>query len=243
MNSRRQVLAVCGALFAAMLGAAGVRAADDRDFRQISKNFPAASLKSFRLDARVGSVRVRATNGNDVSLNLELESRREDGWLWGRKGDVRNVELEADASGGILRLSLKGERKGLNEKWVLQVPARLAADIKMDVGDVDALGLAGGARIHVNVGDVNLDVPGGEIEAKVNVGEIKARTASDSYDDVVLETNVGDADLRVGNNRIRNDRRSYGPSDEARWRGTGRDRIRMEVNVGDASLVIAKARV
>jgi hypothetical protein len=38
-------------------------------------------------------------------------------------------------------------------------------------------------------------------------------------------------------------RRRYGPGEDVRWNGTGRDRIRMEVNVGDASLVISKATV
>jgi len=243
LTNRRFVLALTGLLLAAFCVPSAVRA-DDRDFRTISKNFPAASLQGFRVEARVGDVRVRATNTNEISLKLELEARREGGWLLGSKGDPRDVELDESTGGSTLRLSLRGNRKGLNERWTLTVPAKLAAEIKVDVGDVEARDIAGGAHITVNVGNIELDIPHGEIDAKVNVGDIKARTATDAYDDVRLESNVGDADLRVGSQRINsNNKRRYGPGEDVRWSGTGRDRIRMEVNVGDASLVISKARV
>lgn len=244
MHKRRtMILGIAGFLLAAGM-AAPAGAVDDRDFRTISRNFPAASLQGFRVEGRVGTIRVRATNSNDVSLKLELEARREGGWLFGSKGDPRDVELDESSAGGTLRLSLRGERRGLNETWTLTVPARLAAEIKLDVGDVEARDIEGGVRISVNVGNLELDIPRGAIEAKVNVGDIKARTGTDAYDDVRLEANVGGADLRVGSQRISSsNRRRYGPGEDVHWSGTGRDRIRMEVNVGDASLVIGKARV
>ncbi len=244
MYVRRTMLLNLSLLLTAAGLAVPARAADDRDYRTITKNFPAAGLQGFRVEGRVGDVRIRATNSNEVSLKLELEARREGGWLFGGKGDPRDVELDDSASGGTLRLSLRGDRKGLSERWTLTVPARLAAEIKLDVGDVEARDIEGGMRIAVNVGNIELDVPRGSIDAKVNVGDIKARTATDAYDDVRLESNVGDADLRVGSQRINSsNKRRYGPGEDVRWSGTGRDRIRMEVNVGDASLVIAKARV
>jgi len=244
LKQRRLVLGITMLLAAAAAVPGSARAADDRDFRTISKNFPAASLQGFCVDARVGDVRIRATSGSEISLKLELEARREGGWLLGSKGDPRDVELEESSSGGTLRLSLRGERKGLQERWTLLVPAKLAAEVKVDVGDVEARDIEGGARITVNVGNIELDIPRGAIDAKVNVGDIKARTGTDAYDDVRLESNVGDADLRVGSQRVgTSNKRRYGPGEDAHWSGTGRDRIRMEVNVGDASLVIAKTRV
>lgn len=227
-------------LMAAPAAWAAKPAASD-DFREISKNFPAADLKRFHVEARVGSVRVRATNTNEVRMKLELEAKREGGWLLGRKGDPHGVELDSRSVAGTLHLTLRGERKGLSEKWVLEVPARLAAEINVEVGDVEARGMEGGARIHVNVGEIDLDVVRGEIDAKVNVGDIRARTASDDYNDVRLEANVGDTDLRVGSQNVPSSHRGYGPGDSARWNGTGRERIRLEVNVGDASLVISKS--
>jgi len=245
MRMRRNILMTLGGLLAAAAGLAGpVRAADDRDFRTIAKNFPAANLQGFRVEGRVGDIRVRANNSNEISLRLELEARREGGWLLGSKGDPRDVELDESSSGGTLRLSLRGERKGLHERWTLLVPARLAAEIKLDVGDIEARDLEGGMRVSVNVGNIELDVPRGAIDAKVNVGDIKGRTATDAYDDVRLESNVGEADLRVGSQRINSsNKRRYGPGEDVHWSGSGRDRIRMEVNVGDASLVIGKTRV
>ena len=241
LSVRRLVVSAAAALGAVALLPAPATAANDRDFRTISKNFPAANVQAIRVDARVGSVRLRSSSASDVSLKLELESRREDGWIFGRRGDVRDVELETETTGGTLRLTLKGERKGINESWVLLVPARMAADVKLEVGDVEARSLEGGMRVHVNVGNIDIDVPRGEINAKVNVGDINARTGTDAYDDVALEANVGEANLRVGSQRIRSEgKRRYGPGEDVRWTGRGRDRIRMEVNVGDASLVIAK---
>lgn len=244
MQPKRRLAIILASLLAALFCIPSAAHADDRDFRTISKKFPAANLQGFRIEARVGDVRIRATSGNEVSLRLDLEARREGGWLMGSKGDPRDVELEESTSGGTLRLTLRGERKGLNERWILQVPAKLAAEVKLDVGDVEARDIEGGARITVNVGNIELDVPRGAIDAKVNVGDIRARTATDAYDDVRLESNVGEADLRVGAQRIgSSDKRRYGPGEDAHWSGTGRDRIRMEVNVGDASLVIGKTRV
>lgn len=241
---------ICRTAFAAALALAlsfaGAAAAQDRERRDITRSFPAANLQAFRVDARVGDVRVRATNTNEVSLRLELEARREGSSWFGRdrKGDPHGVELEASTSSGMLRLTLRGERKGLHERWTLTVPARLAAEIELEVGDVEARDLAGGVRVHVNVGDITLDVARGAIDAEVNVGDIKARTATDAYEEVRLESSVGDADLRVGTNRIESrNKRRYGPGEDVRWSGIGRDRIRMEVNVGDASLVILKSSV
>lgn len=219
----------------------GAKPAASDDYREITKNFPAADLKRFQVDARVGSVRVRAGNTSEVRLKLELEAKREGGWLFGSKGDPHGVELDSRSVAGTLHLTLRGERKGLSEKWILEVPARLAAEVNVEVGEVEARGLEGGARIHVNVGEIDLDIVRGEIDAKVNVGDIKARTASDDYSDVRLEANVGDTDLRVGSHTVPSSHRGYGPGDSARWNGTGRERIRLEVNVGDASLVISKS--
>ncbi len=244
MHNRRTIILGIGSFLLLAGLAVPARAADDRDFRTITKSFPAANLQGFRVEGRVGTIRVRATNATDVSLKLELEARREGGWLFGSKGDPRDVELDESSAGGTLRLSLRGDRKGLNETWTLTVPARLAAELKLDVGDVEARDVEGGVRISVNVGNLDLDIPRGAIDAKVNVGDIKARTGTDAYDDVRLESNVGGADLRVGSQHISSsNRRRYGPGEDVRWSGTGRDRIRMEVNVGDASLVIAKTRV
>jgi hypothetical protein len=226
----------------ALLCAAPATALSDR--RDITKSFPAASLQGFSVEARVGDISIRAAQTSEITLRLELEARDEGGgWFWrGRKGNPHAVELDAHSSGGTLRLTLRGERKGLRERWTLQVPARLAAEAKLEVGDLQARGLEGGVRFKVNVGDIEIDIPQGGIDAKVNVGDIRARTATDAYDYVHLESNVGDADLRVGARRIESSgRRRYGPGEDVRWSGTGRDRIRLEVNVGDASLDITKS--
>ncbi len=218
--------------------------AQDRDHRTITKNFPAANLQGFSVDARVGDIRIRANNTNEVSLRVELEARNEDGgWFFrGRRGDPDAVELDAYTGGNTLRLTLRGERKGLHERWTLTVPARLAAEAKLEVGDLEARGLEGGVRFKVNVGNIDMDVLKGSIDAEVNVGDIRARTSTDAYDDVHLESNVGDADLRVGSRRIESrNRRRHGPGEDVRWSGTGRDRIRIEVNVGDATLDISKS--
>lgn len=227
----------------AMAATAPVQAADG-DHRAITKTFPAADLKGFTAEARVGEVMIRGTNTNEVSLRIELEAREEDGgWFWrGRKGDPGAVELDASTSAGTLRLTLRGDRKGLRERWTLHVPARLAAEAKLGVGDLQARGLEGGVRFNVNVGNMDLDIVRGGIDAEVNVGDIKARTATDAYDTVHLESNVGDADLRVGARRIESrGRRRYGPGEDVRWSGSGRDRIHLEVNVGDAQLEITKS--
>ncbi|GEM_PF-1464273 len=226
-----------------VLATPAAAASDDPDYRLVTKSFPAAKLKEFSVKGHVGKIRVNATASDEIRLRLELRAKSYSGWLFGRRrGDPHAAQLDADVHGEALSLNLdyKGDRDGLEETWTLDVPARLAAQIELAVGDMDVRGLRGGLKLSVNVGDIEADVPEGSITAKTNVGDITVTSATDSFGAVDLSANVGDTHLTQRGHRVRY-RKPPGAGNHITLDGPGRDRIRLETNVGDATLTLRAA--
>jgi hypothetical protein len=211
----------------------------DPEYRVIERSFSAEKVREFSVKGHVGRIRITSSSA-DIRLRLELRAKSYRGWFFSqKKGDPHAADIAADARGDALGFGLRypGDRDGLDETWILDVPARLAADLDLAVGAISVRGLAGGLRLKVNVGDIEADVPEGSIVAETNVGDIRVTSATSSYGAVDLEANVGDTDLNLPGGRVRH-RTAPGPGDSTSIEGTGRDRIRLQTNVGDASLAL-----
>jgi hypothetical protein len=210
----------------------------DPDYRVIERSFSAEKVREFSVKGHVGRIRITTSPSADIRLRLELRAKSYRGWFFSqKKGDPHAADVAADARGDVLGFGLRYEddRDGLDETWILDVPARLAADLDLVVGGITVRGLAGGLRLKVNVGDIEADVPEGSIAAETNVGDIRVTSATSSYGAVDLKANVGDTDLNLPGGRVRH-RKAPGPGDSTSIEGNGRDRIRLQTNVGDASL-------
>jgi hypothetical protein len=232
------------ALLALALGLGGpvLAGPDEPASRTIERTFAAESLKDFSVKGNVGRIVVSATTSDSIRLRLDLRARTQQGLFGSRKGDPNAAELDADSRSDAIDFGLRyaGDRDGLEETWTLEVPARLAAQLELAVGDMDVRGVLGGLRLSVNVGDIEADVPRGDITAKTNVGDIRVTSGSDSYGDVELEANVGDTHLTQGDHRVRHPKPA-GAGNRISLDGPGRDRIRIKTNVGDVSLVLSSS--
>jgi hypothetical protein len=245
----RKIISLSGALVAAMLAVPLCALAQDLDAkprpREIEKTFPAAKLQSLRVDAHVGDIELTAGADDKVVLKLRIEAKQKSSGLFRRErwGDPNAVELVAEESGDMLRLDLREKesdgRDDLFESWTISAPARLAVRLRVQVGKIDVVGIAGGSELRVGVGDINARLAGGSIEAQTSVGSMQVETTSASVGDVDVSANVGDISVELADGRVRTPK-PPGAGNHFRMDGTGRDRIRLKANVGDARLTIRK---
>jgi hypothetical protein len=246
----RKLILTSAVLLAAVLAGPRSARAQDPDAkprpREIEKTFAAGKLQSLRVDAQVGDIELTAGAGDQVVLKLRIEAKQKSSGILRRErwGDPNAVELVAEESGDTLRLDLREKesdgRDGLFESWTISAPARLAVRLRVQVGKIDVVGIAGGSDLHVNVGDINARLSGGNIEAAVNVGNVRVETSTPSYGNIDVETNVGDISVDLGDHRVRTPK-PPGAGNHFRMDGPGRDRIKLKANVGDARLTIRKA--
>jgi hypothetical protein len=217
---KRKIAAVAGTfVFLSCAAATPAQEGSKPARRDIERTFPAEKLDTLRVDAHVGDV-VLTGSGERVVLRLHIEAKLKSSGIFRRErwGDPAGVELTADTSGGELRLSLRGEREGLEEHWTIEAPARLAARLKVSVGRIEVEGMAGGCDLHVNVGDVNARVLGGNIEAEANVGSVRVETSTPSYGNIEVEANVGDISVDLSDHKVRTPNRPARATTSA-WTG------------------------
>lgn len=206
--------------------------------RDLNSTVPADQIRSVVIDANVGKVELRGTSDNTARIAVHIKAKSTFSIWSGREwGDPDGVDLRTEVRGSELRITLRGERKNLQEEWVITVPSRVEAKVNANVGSVDVYGITGGCDAEVNVGELKIDVPEGDIRAVTNVGEVKIRTATKSFASVNVDASVGDTRLMIDGNRIRS-KRGYGPGSRASADGPGKDRIRVSASVGDAEVTV-----
>ena len=233
--ARAMMLAAALLLAPDCLAAAPAR--DEQWERTIDKTYPAAKLRAISVKANVGRIEVRGGAGEQVVLHVKL--RQKESFFLFRSGDPGKAEVAAETSGDTLRLNVRvdGDRDDLEEDWSLQIPARLAVRLYLNVGEMKVEDVAGGVDLYVNVGEVEVNLPRGDITAKVNVGEIRVSSAASACGAVSIRTNIGDARVRSTDPRVR-DRVRGGLWNRISFQGSGKDRIDLKVNIGDASLTL-----
>lgn len=180
------------------------------NYKNISRTLDADELDSLRIEFSVGELEVEMWDGDTIELDIELTSERS--WLSWRRRKVEDIELELRTSGDELFLGI--DENKLNQQWVLKVPAKLALDIEIGVGEVRIDGL-----------DNNLSL-------ELGVGEIEVITATDNFDYIDASVGVGDAILRGFGSGTENERSFV--SADAHFEGRGEYHIEVELGVGEA---------
>lgn len=213
------------------------------DTREFSLDVPAADIDRLELEANVGEVDIRAADVDVIEVRARLEPGDDD---WFDSADslakrLAAAKLEHEIDDEVLRLRLDYDdsRRGdedLEERWEIRVPARLALDVDLNVGQATLEGVSGGVEAELNVGELEIDVPGGGIDAEVNVGELDIRSATKTPGEFDLESNIGDARLTV-------DGRDVGTTEGWLGRGIshdagGDDDVVARVNVGEVRVDI-----
>ncbi len=184
---------------------------DDEDYVVREYSFPVADIEEIEIHASVGKIDVVPSEGDEIRLVLEIESR-DHGWF-NRKRDVSNVELDSDVRGK--RLVLSQTEDGTHTEWTIRMPAVARTTIEMGVGEIDAEFGATELDIDLGVGDVEVSLP------------------ERSTGDIDLAAGVGDVTLR-GAHDVDNDRAFV--SQDVSARGDGNMDAKIEVGVGSIRL-------
>lgn len=216
-------------------------AADDE--REFSATILAAEIETLQLEANVGSVRITGTDSDQIEISVRLELG--DDWFGSSERAqerLASAELDKDVSSSRLRLSLDYNRSrdgddDLEEHWLIEMPAHMAADLTLNVGEMEVRSLAGGVNAEVNVGELDINVESGDVEAEVNVGEVSVVSRTSTPGEIDMDVNIGDARLLMDGKRIEGkDGAWLGGS--IRHDAGGDDDISVEINVGDSRVEI-----
>jgi len=216
--------------------------------RTLSADIPATGLDTLALRVGVGAAHLSASSDDQVHVVVKLKQKEQE-FLWffhwvssGSAQDIAAASITQERQGGRLSLSLnypsKDDEEDLKQEWQVQLPARLAAKVDMNVGELSIEGNAGGVDAKLNVGELSIDSLRGPLSATVNVGEIRAKSASAQHGEISLSSSVGDAELYVKGEKT--GFKSHGGLGNAlSFEGSGPDSMKLSVNVGEVSLRLA----
>ncbi|MGH8379067.1 MAG: hypothetical protein ACRER7_08925 [Gammaproteobacteria bacterium] len=214
--------------------------------RTLTTDIPAAGVNTLTITVGVGELRVTPSSDEAVHVSIKLEQKAR-GFLWffhwqstATSKDIQAAEINQQTSGDRLNLSLNtpGRLNGSDVKqiWVVQIPARLALDIAMKVGQVTVAGIAGGVHTDLNVGEIDLDTPAGPLSATVNVGQISATSGSKHLGPIELSSSIGEAALFMNGKHVGEGGRHSGLGRRIHLPGNGPDSMNLSVNVGEVDL-------
>lgn len=203
--------------------------------RTLSFSQSAAAIERIEFEAGVGELDIRITDQNTIAATVILEARR-GGFFSSKKKalqDIADAEIEAKQSSATLRLQINGdsEDRRFEERWRLEVPARMAFAIDFGVGDIQIRGVDGGIELDAGVSDILIEATKGSIQIDVGVGDVTVVVPALDVGDAECSTGVGDASIRVDGKRISGD---GFVSHSARFSGEGPSDIIVDVGVGEA---------
>lgn len=181
-------------------------------------SLPAAKAQTVHLKFPVGELRVEATTGSQVELELTARCK---GWGTDDCEDrARRVHVETDDSGGRLDFVVEGYPKlhsgDFNLRGVLRVPARMDLDLDMGVGDLRVADMEGDLHVELGVGDAEI------------------RASSAAIRSVDVQAGVGDAGVIAKGGQVR--RHGFVGSTASWDEGRGRSNVSLHVGVGDATV-------
>jgi len=207
--------------------------------RVLTATVPAANVDVVRLDAGVGDVEIIGADVAEVSLEVKLEPRR-GGFFSSLKTAQREVDtaqLRTEVKKGALTLKIDTDSDDhrFEEHWVIELPTRLAFDLKLGVGDVEVRGLTGDLDLDLGVGDLVAEGISGNVIVELGVGDATLIGAADHYGSVDGSGGVGDTRLTVRGKRILS---SGFVGHSAEWKGDGPNTVEISVGVGDARVTL-----
>ena len=220
--------------------------------RTLTADIPANGLNTLAVNAGVGELRVTPSTDNAIHVSVRLEQKsREFLWFFHWQStttarEIQSAQIVQQRSGDQLNLSLgstgKLDTNQVKQHWELQIPARLALAVNMKVGQINVQGIGGGVNINLNVGEIDLDVPRGPLQARVNVGQISTISATTEPGPIDLSSDIGEAAVFRGGQRVRGGGRHTGLGRSIHLAGNGPDSVNLSVNVGEVDLHLSASR-
>jgi len=219
----------------------GVTIANAADTREIGDSFSADGIDVISINAGVGSVKLIAGDGDEITVLVSVEP--DDGWFGGPdREDLEKITLKSASKKGKLSLGLDFPRgldeDDIEEHWEIEIPARLQAKVRIGVGRISIEGVAGGVNAHAGVGDVRIDVPGGDVRAHASVGNVRVKSATKSTGNIEMDADVGNVSLKMNGKNYQAER-GWGPGASLELEGSGTDEFDVSADVGNAQLTIS----
>ena len=181
-------------------------------FKQINQVVDAATLESVKLEISVADLDIEVYDGDEIQLEIDIEAQRS--WWSFRRRNVDDIELEISGNGSSVYLGI--DERNIEQHWRVMMPAKLALEIDMGVGD-----------IHIENFSNSLDM-------EVGVGSVRVEVADTDYQLIHASAGVGDAAIRGFANRADNERNFI--SADAYYHGDGELEIEIELGVGDVEV-------
>jgi hypothetical protein len=209
--------------------------------RTLTKIVEADAIENLDLSSGIGDVTIIARQGLDeVAIEVVLTPRRGGFFSSKRKAEQEVEEASLEASVRKERLQLEITRaddddRRFEERWNIEMPARLSLRLDHGVGDIEIRGAADGIEIDSGVGDVDITAVEGDIMVDLGVGKAVVRGPATAYGEAEAAGGVGNASITVRGEKVEG---GGFVSHSASWTGDGRSRIELAVGVGDAVIIL-----
>ncbi len=210
MNGSKTLKTAALLVVPALLLSSSFAAADS--VKTISRSIDVSSLDAVEIEASVAEMEIEVYDGNEIQLEIELESERS--WLAWRRGSVDDVELETHESESSLYLGITNKR--VQQHWQIKLPAKLAL------------------ALEIGVGDIQIEDFANNLEMKVGVGSVRVEIDDTDYALIHATAGVGDASIRGFRNHADNERNFV--SADSYYHGDGVLEMTIEVGVGDVDV-------
>jgi len=205
--------------------------------KTLTRTIQASDIDTLDLSSGIGDVTITAREGLDeVAIEVVLTPRR--GGIFSSKRqaerDVEAASLEAAVKRESLKLRISptdDEDRRFEEKWIIDMPSRLAIKLEHGVGDVVIRAATAGIELDSGVGDVDVEAAEGDITIDLGVGTAVVRAPAAVYAAAEAAGGVGSARITVRGEKIEG---GGFVSHAASWSGDGRYHLDVSVGVGDA---------
>jgi len=181
--------------------------------KRMTHSIEAASFTQVQLEMSVGEMDIEVYDGDTIELDIELIAERR--WFSLRRNDVDDIKLDRRERGDSLYLGIDND--DLEQTWHVRLPAHLAVELE------------------VGIGDIRIDDFSNSLTVDLGVGALEVNLASTDYAEIAATAGVGDAVIR-GFGPGTDNERSLLVGADAWYAGEGRYMIEIEVGVGDARI-------
>jgi hypothetical protein len=209
--------------------------------KTLTRTLDAGAIENLELSSGIGDVTIIAREGLDeVAVEVVLTPRR-GGFFSSKRQAERDVEeasLEASVRKERLRLEITptdDEDRRFEERWSIEIPARLTMRLDLGVGDIEIKGSAADIELDSGVGDVDITTFEGDIIVDLGVGKAVVRGPAAAYGEAEAAGGVGNARITVRGEEIEG---GGFVSHSASWSGDGSSAIEVAVGVGDAVIIL-----
>ena len=176
---------------------------------KIEHTFAINAQQELAIEVPVGSLELKTTQGNQVTVSIELKAKNNGIF----SDDVKLEEITLHHEQSSDRLSLSIDEDDIQQTWLISMPETMAIDLELGVGDIEVDNFANSAAIDVGVGAVRIS------------------SALDDYQSITLDSGVGDTKISGMKNAPKHTRKMV--SSTTKYRGDGQYSINVEVGVGD----------